>query len=257
MTPAVAASTAAVKEKLTAKEKKQKRKQALLAEQAELNAAKGAIAAAYAKANLLAEFAAFSVFERSGLALKLELKRSSELNGESRSWIMGVLETNMAPQYAKTWQEVKKLKAREMVEGDALYIVARDAKTDERTAFAQFRFVIEEDIEVLYVYELQLMEDVLRKGLGRHLMMLMELLARKNAMRGVMLTVQKRNAAALAIYERMGYTIADISPSKCDPLAPEGTYNYEILCKIHDAQAGALLVSRGEAARSENLSFGV
>ena len=48
---------------------------------------------------------------------------------------------------------------------------------------------------------------------------LIELIARKNHMKAVMLTVQKRNISAMNFYTRkLRYTISSISPSRVDPL---------------------------------------
>ena len=46
-------------------------------------------------------------------------------------------------------------------------------------AFVHYRFVVEEDFPVLYVYELQLEKCVQGKGLGKFLMQLLELIACK------------------------------------------------------------------------------
>jgi GNAT superfamily N-acetyltransferase len=45
--------------------------------------------------------------------------------------------------------------------------------------FVHYRFVLEEDVPVLYVYELQLESRVQGKGLGKFLMELIELIAQK------------------------------------------------------------------------------
>ena len=45
--------------------------------------------------------------------------------------------------------------------------------------FVHYRFVVEEDVPVVYVYELQLESTAQKKGLGKFLMQLIELVARK------------------------------------------------------------------------------
>eukprot|EP00245_Coleochaete_scutata_P000624 TRINITY_DN10729_c0_g1_i1.p1 TRINITY_DN10729_c0_g1~~TRINITY_DN10729_c0_g1_i1.p1 ORF type:complete len:295 (+),score=85.62 TRINITY_DN10729_c0_g1_i1:172-1056(+) len=105
--------------------------------------------------------------------------------------------------------------------------------------FVQFRFVVEEGVVVLYVYELQLEERVRGRGLGKYLMQLMELAAKKNGMKGVMLTVQKANPRAMDFYlKKLNYVILPISPSQSDPLE---SATYEILGKI-DAESFASLI---------------
>jgi hypothetical protein len=101
--------------------------------------------------------------------------------------------------YGSEWQEEEKVKRREMVDPEARYIFVHEVVnsnaddmttvlTEEDTStsrqedsgplvgFVHYRFVLEEDVPVLYVYELQLESCVQGKGLG---MFLMELIAQK------------------------------------------------------------------------------
>lgn len=52
-------------------------------------------------------------------------------------------------------------------------------------AFIHFRFLLEDSDEVLYVYECQVEQRVRRKGLGMHLMLMAEVIAKKAAMKCV------------------------------------------------------------------------
>lgn len=104
--------------------------------------------------------------------------------------------------YGHEWPAEEKVKRREMVAPEAQYIfVRRTPKTntnetllnaegeimfahwmgdgDPVVGFVHYRFVIEEEIPVVYVYELQLEPCVQGKGLGKFLMQLIELIARK------------------------------------------------------------------------------
>jgi ribosomal protein S18 acetylase RimI-like enzyme len=56
----------------------------------------------------------------------------------------------------------------------------------------------------------------------------LELVARKRAMQGVVLTVQKANVVALRFYASMKYHIDESSPSQCDDL----DCSYEIMSKL-------------------------
>jgi len=112
------------------------------------------------------------------------------------------LQLNMEGPYGSEWPEEEKVKRREMVAHDAHYIFVHevansnaDGKTTMLTAaetstcclensgplvgFVQYRFVLEEEIPVLYVYELQLEPRVQGKGLGKFLMQLLEFMAQK------------------------------------------------------------------------------
>lgn len=104
--------------------------------------------------------------------------------------------------YGSEWHEEEKVKRREMVAPEARYIFVHEVAnlnakevtvmlTAEKAStscsenggtlvgFVQYRFVVEEGIPVLYVYELQLEPRVQGKGLGKFLMQLIELIAHK------------------------------------------------------------------------------
>lgn len=98
--------------------------------------------------------------------------------------------------------------------------------------FVHYRFVVEEGVPVLYVYELQLRSAARGRGLGKFLMQLLMLVAREHEMKGVMLTVQRRNVKALHFYlSKLGFKVSPISPSQCNPLEP---CDYEILSKMFE-----------------------
>lgn len=104
--------------------------------------------------------------------------------------------------YGSDWKVEEKVKRREMVAPEARYIFVHEVAnsnanemtmmlTSEKSStsclgnggpmvgFVQYRFIVEEEIPVLYVYELQLEPRVQGKGLGKFLMQLIELIADK------------------------------------------------------------------------------
>ncbi|EXC02512.1 N-alpha-acetyltransferase 40 [Morus notabilis] len=141
--------------------------------------------------------------------------------------------------YGFEWPVEEKVKRREMVACEARYIFVYEAlnanacksssrlersftncRADRRplVGFVHYRFVIEEELPVLYVYELQLESRVQGKGLGKFLMQLIELIAQKNQMGAVLLTVQKANLGAMNFYvNNLRYLVSTISPSRVDP----------------------------------------
>ncbi|KAG2667798.1 hypothetical protein I3760_15G132000 [Carya illinoinensis] len=167
---------------------------------------------------------------------------------------------NMEEPYGSDWPTEEKVKRREMVIPEARYIFVHETPNEcsyrtgrERTytnciedkghivGFVHYRFTLEEEIPVLYVYELQLEPRVQAKGLGKFLMQLIELVAHKNHMGAVMLTVQKANSLAMNFYlNKLRYVIAAVSPSRVDPLIGVEK-RYEILCKTFDHEAKAIL----------------
>ena len=145
-------------------------------------------------------------------------------------------------------------------------------------AFMHFRYEIEEDClmvstqrsvttlssdadrcsQQLYVYELQVAQNeaTRRKGLGKHMLLLAEMIARKAGMSGVMLTCQRANASAQAFYTSCKYAVDAISPGKCDPSAEEDEYDYEIFSKVWDPEARSVLDKRAEVAMKANMEGG-
>ncbi|KAM3683180.1 hypothetical protein ACB098_12G126900 [Castanea mollissima] len=221
------------------------------------------IKAASADKHPLDSFPSFRHFHKNGLSVYLESGCGDKLSSPTKKYIMGLLKANMEGPYGSEWPTVEKAKRREMVMPEARYIFvheAPNASSDEiltmserketltvclenkgsMVGFVQYRFTLEEEIPVLYVYELQLEPHVQAKGLGKFLMQLIELIARKNRMGAVVLTVQKANLLAMDFYlNKLRYIISTISPSRIDPLIGDEK-SYEILCKAFDCEAEAI-----------------
>ncbi|RZB92446.1 N-alpha-acetyltransferase 40 isoform F [Glycine soja] len=168
--------------------------------------------------------------------------------------------------YGSEWPEEEKVKRKEMVLPEAHYVFVHEvanSNADEMTTvltaaetstcledsgplvgFVQYRFVLEEEIPVLYVYELQLEPRVQGKGVGKFLMQLVELMAQKSRMSAVMLTVQKANVVAMDFYiNKLRYIISAMSPSRVNPMM-QLEKSYEILCKAFNDEAKTILEDR-------------
>ncbi|GAB4857301.1 hypothetical protein Ancab_015209 [Ancistrocladus abbreviatus] len=170
-----------------------------------------------------------------------------KLSSHLKQSLRRLLKLNMEGPYGPEWTAEVKVKYREMIASEARYIFVYESpkpnSEDEHllVGFAHYRFTLEEELPVLYVYELQLEPHVQGKGLGTFLMQLLELVARKNHMGAVVLTVQKANLSAMEFYiTKLRYTISTISPSRVDPLIGLEK-NYEILCKAFDLESKAKL----------------
>ncbi|MCL7050534.1 hypothetical protein MKW94_025791 [Papaver nudicaule] len=192
-------------------------------------------------------------YNRNGLSVYLESGTGSCLNSSKKQYIQKLLKVNMEVAYGpEEWVFEEKVKRREMVAHDARYVFVREtadnaaALSNDRggggngfVGFVQYRFVLEEEVPVMYVYELQLEQRVQGKGLGRFLMELVEVIAYENRMSAVMLTVQRGNAFAMDFYmSKLRYVISSNSPSQMG-----FDKNYEILCKpVVDHEAKEKLV---------------
>ena len=86
-------------------------------------------------------------------------------------WLMDLITRNMKAMYEQSqwgWKEAnKKL---EMLDDNAWYLIAKKEDDGKLLGFAHFRYDMDFDDEVLYVYEIQLEEEIQRKGLGRFMM---------------------------------------------------------------------------------------
>ncbi|TVU28705.1 hypothetical protein EJB05_20256 [Eragrostis curvula] len=211
----------------------------------------------------LAHFPAFHKYQRNDLTVYLESGRGDQLTLPMRKYIQNLLKVNMEKPYGSEWPSEEKVKRREMVAPEARYIFVKlysnglitenSMKEDEGVerihaacsedrlcGFVHYRFVVEEDLPVVYVYELQMEPSAQGKGLGKFLMQLIEQIACKNQMGVVMLTVQKANSLAMAFYTKLRYVISSTSPSRVDPqIGLEKSY--EILCKPFDSEAKSKL----------------
>lgn len=249
------------------REKKPKRKDIL----EKKKAIDDLIKAASADKHPLDSFPSFRHFHKNGLSVYLESGCGDKLSSPTKQYIMGLLKANMEGPYGSEWPTEEKVKRKEMVMPEARYIFvheAPNASSDENitvserketltvcfenrgsmVGFVQYRFTLEEEIPVLYVYELQLEPHVQVKGLGKFLMQLIELIARKNRMGAVVLTVQKANLLAMDFYlNKLRYIISTISPSRVDPLIGDEK-SYEILCKAFDCEAEAIFELRQKIA---------
>lgn len=111
----------------------------------------------------------------------------------------------------------------------ARFIIAIDNETNKPVGFAHFRFMLEHKAEVLYLYELQIDPKYRAKGLGKHVTRTLELVALRQKMKWVMLTVFKKNVRSMNFFlKKMKYDIDETSPSQCN-LWDDSTY--EILSK--------------------------
>ncbi|KAF8072830.1 NAA40 [Scenedesmus sp. PABB004] len=176
---------------------------------------------AAAEGDLLGLFPApFAAYAKDGLAARIAFKHAEQLTPAERDGVWALFEANMAAVYeadAQKWQP--RAKRRELFHDDARYFLMTDEQ-GELLAFTHFRFEVEENLleaeelaaaalprysPVLYCYELQAAPPARRKGVGRRLMQLLELVALKFKLHAVLLTVQRSNGGAHAFYGRLGY----------------------------------------------------
>lgn len=191
---------------------------------------------------------------------------------------------------AREWPAQERTRRRDATAAEARYLFAHATPAEPGEAgasppaspppplgFVHYRFLVEEEVPVLYVYELQVTgacfpprRQLLRrltaapacraeaargKGLGKYLMLFAEMLAKRSPgpLGGVVLTIQRVNTRALQFYTtKCKYALADISPSRSDPFAAQDEYDYEIYARLFTEDAERTFKRAGDAARLEN-----
>jgi ribosomal protein S18 acetylase RimI-like enzyme len=192
--------------------------------------------------DLFVKYKAFSSYKRPAKDTDITLKfyQTHEAIPEAeQKWMWSLLETNMRTMYeaCKGWSWKEGEKQRELQSEENRFIVGYDTKTNEPVVFSNFRFMMEGQVPVLYVFEIQLIPAFRRKGLGKHLTGLLELVAWQTGMEWCMLTCLKENVAAVNFYTKLKYEIDETDPSMNEyiDVSPEewesGQVGYQIMSK--------------------------
>ncbi|XP_026945834.1 N-alpha-acetyltransferase 40 isoform X2 [Sagmatias obliquidens] len=165
-----------------------------------------------------------------GLNVSIECKRVSGLEPATVDWAFDLTKTNMQTMYEQSeWGWKDREKREEMTDDRAWYLIAWE-NSSVPVAFSHFRFDVECGDEVLYCYEVQLESKVRRKGLGKFLIQILQLVANSTQMKKVMLTVFKHNHGAYQFFrEALQFEIDDSSPSMSGCCGED--CSYEILSR--------------------------
>ncbi|KAG6621336.1 N-alpha-acetyltransferase 40 [Phytophthora cinnamomi] len=193
-----------------------------------------ALVAANAVADVMVDFQAFARYARNGADVSIRGSQAIDLSESTREGVVALFESNMKALYqASDWGYDPVAKRKELFEDEARYLFVHDESVASTASaplvgFAHFRFVEDDGALVLYLYEVQLASTAQRHGLGKFLMQLLLLVARKHGMELMVLTVFKSNTGAMKFYrERLGFEIDETSPSACG----DNSQDYEILSK--------------------------
>jgi len=230
--------------------KSAKKKQERLAMQRKMDARVAIVKTANLQDDPLASLPSFKKYKKNDVDLTLSTKRVADLSPEKQEVIIDLLEKNMKKLYEESdWGWNAKNKRDEMLDDNAWYLLAE--KSDGTiVGFSHFRFDMDYDDEVLYVYEIQIDPSFQRKGLGRFMMQVLELLGFKADMRKIMLTAFKHNHDASKFFKKMmKYEIDETNPvDHVDEMAAGiKEYDYEILSKFNKRK-----IAREEAEDAVN-----
>ncbi|XP_063675467.1 N-alpha-acetyltransferase 40-like [Bolinopsis microptera] len=213
-----------------AKEKKQQRKEML--------ARMGAAQQLLSKANVsdkdhMDTLIPFKKYNRNNVDLSIECVHYEQVkdDGDTFETIYQILEGNMKAEYdACYWGWNEKDKRDELKEKNPWFLVAKNSE-GQTVAFSHFKFDFDEEIAVLYCYEVQVTEEMRGKGVGKFLMQILELIGSKAEMQKIMITVFKHNPRAIHFFaDILKYADDETSPKFMDPM-DEKDYCYEIMSK--------------------------
>jgi hypothetical protein len=137
--------------------------------------------------DVLAGFpASLSSFTRNGMDLEIFFSAPQAANWtqDLAKFAFDLTKKNMEGYYtaAPDWGWKDSKKRSELLDSDTRYLFVRQRSGEnagQLVAFTSFRFFIEGAFDILYLFELQLSDAVQRKGLGKHLMVVLELAAKQ------------------------------------------------------------------------------
>ncbi len=136
------------------------------------------------------------------------------------------------------WEWDDEGKRKEMSTPTSRFLVVTD-QSDKRIALVHFEFCLEDtnlqedQIAAIYCLEIQVEAEWTGKGIGAHLMSLLESIGQKFGMRKCMLTVLKNNHGAIKFYTtKLGYTLDDTDPSLHLVKHKQKKIPYKILKKL-------------------------
>ncbi|XP_065883304.1 N-alpha-acetyltransferase 40-like isoform X2 [Dysidea avara] len=150
------------------------------------------IKTAYAVDDPLEELFAFKSFRRNGLDMVISFHKMSSMTEDEAKWSFELLKTNMKEFYVRGgmgWKDREKWE--ELTHDNSCFLIAREKATSRPMAYTSYRYDMDEGVEVIYCYEIQLEPEVRRKGMGKFLMQILELIGHRTQMKKIILTVFK------------------------------------------------------------------
>jgi GNAT superfamily N-acetyltransferase len=137
----------------------------------------------------------FLCFERDGVCV--DICFSAKLSSREVNWAFDLVKENMEAVYDDSgygWDDDDK--ERELSEQGARFLLLKDRETHKLIGFVHFRFTVQGEVidqmvgsPCIYVLDIHIEESFQKKGLGRHLLIILELIARREQMTRVSLPV--------------------------------------------------------------------
>ncbi|KAL2060552.1 hypothetical protein VTL71DRAFT_9193 [Oculimacula yallundae] len=149
-------------------------------------------------------------------AYTLTLQTASKLSFSDFTACFNLIEKTSSEDYRKSkggWKPVAKKREMNLLDLKYLLVKREGAGDGDVVGFMSFMPTFEDEMPVIYCYEVHLGEEVRGTGLGAILMNhLVKIGKAVPSTQKVMLTVFTRNERAVAFYAKLGYTKDEYSP---------------------------------------------
>jgi len=211
--------------------KKEAKKEERAAELAKQKAVKDALITANSF-DPFAKFAMFQSYSRNGLDAAVQRLTAESSMGPAAS------------EFARTHLG-SDMEARLKLEETHTFVAEANGKV---LGLVALQYRMEEELPVAVLELLVVDPESRSKGLGKHLLQLVELTARSTGLAGVWVPIPANHSeAVMPFLEKLKYQMSDTSPARTNPLQENSKLEY--MCKISDPDARAQLASRGARAR--------
>ena len=150
---------------------------------------------------------AFLKFNRNGFE-NISISFASSLKPNELEWAFDICKENMEDIYDASgygWDDDDKKS--ELTESGARFLLLHDESNDDKPliGFVHFRFTVQGEIlesmaglPTLYLWDIHIDEDYQRKGLGKHLLIVLELIARQQKMECVSIPIQDKDNMSMS-----------------------------------------------------------
>ena len=139
----------------------------------------------------------FFKFNRNGIE-NVSIRFASKLSDDEVEWAFELVKGNMEDVYDASgygWDDDDK--KGELTEDGARFLLLQNDTTGELIGFVHFRFTVQGEIMdtmagelSLHLWDIHILEEYQRKGLGKHILIILELIARQQKMAVLSVPIQ-------------------------------------------------------------------
>eukprot|EP01047_Picozoa_sp_COSAG01_P054805 COSAG01_NODE_6033_length_3888_cov_22.141990_2_plen_357_part_00 len=155
--------------------------------------------------DVLRQCSAFAKYDRNDMDVILEFATGRTLSAKTRRFIFTLAKQQMeqiVEDSGEGWDDEERQD--ELKQDVCRYLLVRQRESRQLLGYVDFRFSVQGDIAerfegfpALLVNDMQLVPEAQRKGLGRHMFMTLEMIARKQKMTFLLIRLYQGNEAGL------------------------------------------------------------